>query len=675
MSKLNLAMTYASMSWHVFPVWSVDDNGNCRCGKPNDTPGHKPGKHPHGKLAPHGHNDATTDEDKIRDWWTRDPNAGIGVSLAPSGLLAVDIDPRNGGWESLAEIEVEHVKLQSTCVAQTQGGGEHRLFLADPSMSVPAQLAPGIDLKYNGYICVEGTRGPDGEYRWLKGTNPLEGAKPDDLPPFLRELCEQSTINPKGELIKPGSIAASSELYVDLATALTVIPPEVAYTDWLKVLFGLSRLHDTSRAYALAREWSTQSKNPDHTPQAFDAKWASVMKENSQTSYESIFYMANQHDRKWRQNLTSASTDLWPEVDLSNLELEPVDYLIDGFLARSLMVLVGKPGMGKSTAMMALCAVVAGIHISNCPLSAPAKGRKVIYITEDTTQFKRNMLALHENCGINIKELAEAIVLLPARRVEAQKLIGLKQKVERYTTTTPDGIVLRPWIVFDTISASIHLDDENSNAEVSNALAFLKAEFFESMECSVCLIAHAAKHVNRSDFISDARGAGAWAGDSTLTAGIFEEQGVRYLMLGKRRYSPQHTTLQIKHLSTSVTVTDPYGRDQNLVLDTALLKFVNSQVVDKFVDSAAIRAQELHQRILRQIRDRSSAGLSCSQNSLSDVREQVLAGIGPDRLKSALRQLVNDGLIAKAMGIIGTNSGWDYSLTEAGTKALTQPST
>jgi len=136
-NNLNLALAYASLGWHVLPVWSVDDNGSCRCGKPNDAPGHKPGKHPQGKLALHGHSDATTDEETIRTWWTRDPDAGIGVSLAASGLLAVDIDPRNGGWESLAETEAQHGKLHSTCVAHTQGGGEHRLFLADPSMNVP----------------------------------------------------------------------------------------------------------------------------------------------------------------------------------------------------------------------------------------------------------------------------------------------------------------------------------------------------------------------------------------------------------------------------------------------------------------------------------------------------------------------------------------------------------
>lgn len=35
-SKVNLTKTCDCMDWHVFPVWSVYDNGNCRCGKHND---------------------------------------------------------------------------------------------------------------------------------------------------------------------------------------------------------------------------------------------------------------------------------------------------------------------------------------------------------------------------------------------------------------------------------------------------------------------------------------------------------------------------------------------------------------------------------------------------------------------------------------------------------------
>ena len=92
-TTLDYALAYARLGWAVLPVWSVDAHGQCRCGRANNEQGHKAGKHPQSQLVPHGHQDATTDAERIRSWWSTDPDAGIGVSLADSGLLALDIDP------------------------------------------------------------------------------------------------------------------------------------------------------------------------------------------------------------------------------------------------------------------------------------------------------------------------------------------------------------------------------------------------------------------------------------------------------------------------------------------------------------------------------------------------------------------------------------------------------
>ena len=99
--------------------------------------------------------------------------------------------------------------------------------------------------------------------------------------------------------------------------------------------------------------------------------------------------------------------------------------------------------------MMALVAAVAGIEIPDSPLCAPVKGRKVIYITEDTDQFKRNLIALKLNFGTDLARLTKSIVLLPATRVAPKELLGLLGTVELHTTTTPEGIVLRSTVPTD----------------------------------------------------------------------------------------------------------------------------------------------------------------------------------------------------------------------------------
>ena len=188
-TTLDFALAYAEKGWYVVPVWSVDENGDCRCGRPNNEAGHKPGKHPQANLAPHGHTDSTIDPEVIKQWWSTDPDAGIGVSLAHSGLIALDIDPQNGGQESLARLEAEHGVLHSECVAQTQGGGEHRIFKADNNFSYPGTLDKGLDLKHHGYICVAPTLGVSGEYKWKRGASPLSKsnpAQPSELPELIK---------------------------------------------------------------------------------------------------------------------------------------------------------------------------------------------------------------------------------------------------------------------------------------------------------------------------------------------------------------------------------------------------------------------------------------------------------------------------------------------------------
>ncbi len=71
---------------------------------------------------------ATTDPDRIREWWTRHPNANIGVRTGPeSGIWVLDVD-REEGIRHLAGLEAEHGPLPRTPVVETGGGGRHYYF-------------------------------------------------------------------------------------------------------------------------------------------------------------------------------------------------------------------------------------------------------------------------------------------------------------------------------------------------------------------------------------------------------------------------------------------------------------------------------------------------------------------------------------------------------------------
>ncbi len=163
MTMLEDALALAEAGAHVFPC------------KPR-------GKMP---LIPksdggNGHHDATTDPEQITDWWTQCPKANIGIACKTSGWLVLDIDRDHkdgNGAETLSDIEAELGFLPKTSEVKT-GNGFH-LYFKDPGVAPPAEMGPGLHVKYNGYVISPPSIHPDGEqYAWVQRGNPVELPKP-----------------------------------------------------------------------------------------------------------------------------------------------------------------------------------------------------------------------------------------------------------------------------------------------------------------------------------------------------------------------------------------------------------------------------------------------------------------------------------------------------------------
>jgi hypothetical protein len=146
-------------------------------------------KKPLGRLVHNGFHDATNDPATAQTWWTQHPEAGIGIAVRKSGWVVVDIDPRNGGIDTIDALEAQHGALVSDVMAYTGGGGEHRVFAAQLVEGLPGKLGPGVDLKADGYIAVEPTLHPSGkQYAWEASSDPLDGVVPSTLPSWIRDL-------------------------------------------------------------------------------------------------------------------------------------------------------------------------------------------------------------------------------------------------------------------------------------------------------------------------------------------------------------------------------------------------------------------------------------------------------------------------------------------------------
>ena len=136
---LDSALYYAARGWRVVPVYAPVTRG-CSCG---DLGCSKHGKHPRIRGWQRR---ATSDAAQLTEWWHQRPEANVGVVTGrASGIVVVDVDPRNGGEDTLHALERQHGKLPRTPSVKSGGGGSHYYFQA-PAALRATTLDDGVDL-------------------------------------------------------------------------------------------------------------------------------------------------------------------------------------------------------------------------------------------------------------------------------------------------------------------------------------------------------------------------------------------------------------------------------------------------------------------------------------------------------------------------------------------------
>src|SRR5215510_7477467 len=195
--RLEAALGYACLGWKVFPCHSWVD-GRCTCGAPACG---SPAKHP---RTEHGFKDATDDLDVIKGWWQRWPDANVALaSGAESGIVVLDVDPRNGGIISLEDLTSEYGPLPDTVESITGSGGRHILF-EHPGEAVKCgagSLGSGLDIKADrGYIIAPPSTHASGQiYEWEATSDPyVKGLAP--IPEWLSNLLHVYDQHEPGDL-------------------------------------------------------------------------------------------------------------------------------------------------------------------------------------------------------------------------------------------------------------------------------------------------------------------------------------------------------------------------------------------------------------------------------------------------------------------------------------------
>ncbi len=497
-------------------------------------------------------------------------------------LTILDLDTKR----STAPRDIRMVKLMD--LAKERGlltershskKGGHIIFLAKPDPTLP----PQINLGTHQEIEIFGHPGSAGKNVMFTG-DLLKGTL-TELDCTVTEFFAKAGIQvEQPEVKKPSEAFDFSPIlnkskgtpsdYDRAMEALNFIDAGTAYNTWRDIGFALQkefgdRAKQDWMAWSMARLKPTEASDLEKHWKSFgkrdgvgigtlfhvakQAGWEPPTKASERRSavdeFQNLLTPVSVATGSLYEPVTPKSSR-WQAVPLQLDAIEPIDYLIDGFFAHSFAVIAGQPGVGKTTAMLAVALIAAGFQIGDSGLKAEAR-RKIIYVSEDTAQVRRSLFAYAKHMNLDRQELQDYFVLVESIRSTADQVLELAHLVLEHTINDE-----RPWLIIDTANATLDIENENDNSQVGAYMAALKQTIYTQLKTSITIITHTAKTMANTDDSAMARGASAYTGDATLTAVLFmDEDKNRYLRLGKARYEPPFREIMlVSHIHTEAVV-------------------------------------------------------------------------------------------------------------------------
>jgi hypothetical protein len=140
------AIEFAIYNWPIIPL-----NGKLPAIPNPHAKGSRERLECHGECGHHGHgvHDATTDVTTIASWWGGQYSGCNIGGRVPDSMFVLDVDPRNGGLESLAEMRAKHGSLPETLMTLSGrgDGGCHRFYRRPPGR-LSSKLLGGTDKRW-----------------------------------------------------------------------------------------------------------------------------------------------------------------------------------------------------------------------------------------------------------------------------------------------------------------------------------------------------------------------------------------------------------------------------------------------------------------------------------------------------------------------------------------------
>jgi hypothetical protein len=286
---LNLSDEIQPFLEQKFPLLRVHryDGTRCTCGNPDcrwdAEKGGTAGKHPAERNGVHGA--VPRESAKV----FKGLNAGVACGR---GFVVLDIDPRNGGDKSLAQLIAANQPLPRTWQVASGGGGTHYYFKVDGEQR-GGKRVDGVDLiGVGGYVLAPGSVHPSQkQYEWEVHPSECEMAP---LPEWVKIACcgvpVERTI---GQDVNLDSVYDEQ----DLRDALEFFDPNMAEPKWFEI--GAC-IHSAGFPIEIWDEWSAKSNR--YNSEVLKEKWSryDANKPGGKT-IRSLFWEAEQAGWKPRQ--------------------------------------------------------------------------------------------------------------------------------------------------------------------------------------------------------------------------------------------------------------------------------------------------------------------------------------------------------------------------------------
>ncbi len=239
------------------------------------------------------------------------------------------------------------------------------------------------------------------------------------------------------------------------------------------------------------------------------------------------------------------------------------DMLIEGLICAKVSFLGAYAGAGKTTAMVPLIAVVAGLmEVEGMEIEG---WRRVVYISEHPEQFEQSLKALSKAHNIMDEVIADRVKVVLAHRMSAEAICEAVPEFQKLAVEHTDNDVtvqFMPWIIIDTQAATLALESENDTAEASAAMAILKIHFDT---VPLTIIAHTAKAHKHGDAESmTIRGAGSFEADSNqvmlLSYDKDTQQRFIEISIPKHRFNASADALAVSFQTTKLKMKNRFGR-------------------------------------------------------------------------------------------------------------------